>query len=45
MYLDKRGKGKEISYEGEECLETDYDGEGQWKPKSCFTPVGGIMKH
>ena len=41
MYFDKRGKGKEISYEGEECWERDYDGEGPWKPKSCFTPVEG----
>ena len=22
-------------------METDYDGEGPWKPKSCFTPVEG----
>ena len=41
MYFDKEGKGKEISYEEEECWETDYDGEGPWKPKSCFTTVEG----
>ena len=41
VYFDKRGKGKETSYEGEECWEMDCDGEGLWKPKSCFTPVEG----
>ena len=30
VYFDKRGKGKETSYEGEECWETDFDGEGPW---------------
>ena len=41
VYFDRRGRSNEVSYEGEECLETDYNGEGLWKQTSCFTLVEG----
>ena len=37
----KFGRSNKVSYEGEGSLEADYDGEGLWKPKSCFILVEG----